>query len=261
MFIYLDKSDITISKNVLNSFTIIAENIFFDNRKYPFLNIFFDNINIYRKKKLLLKKLTLKLKMIGITNIYKIIPYNINYLSLGSFDSETFEYFVEYITSIEFNIHSELISLQITLDNNILFINQCFDLLLRLLVEYPRNLEEICIYTNLIADYNSIKKLLEKTNFNKIKKIFIQLSKKSLDDNNFKKKYGDKLEKLKDNRDNNFMDLFFVKNNEKNKVNILRMMYKIGNKYNKNFMDCNIFLGIEKYISNCEKKQIIIQYN
>ena len=199
--------------------------------------------------------------MIEITNIYRIIPYNINYLSLGSFDLETFEYFVEYITSIEFNIHSELISLQITLGNSIIFIDQCFDLLLRLLVDHPRNLEEICLYTNLNADYYSIKKLLEKINFNKIEKIFIQFSKKSLDDNNFKKIYGDKFEKLKDNRDNNFIDLYFVKNNEKNKDKILRMMFKIGKRYNKNFMDYNIFLGIEKYISNNEKKKIIIQYN
>ena len=261
MFIYLDKSDLALAKNELNNFTIIADNIIFDNRKYPFLNIFFDNINLYRKKKLLIKKLTLKIKMIEITNIYRLIPYNINYLSLGSFDLETFEYFVEYITSIEFNTHSELISLQITLGNSIIFIDQCFDLLLRLLVDHPRNLEEICLYTNLNADYYSIKKLLEKINFNKIEKIFIQFSKKSLDDNNFKKKYGDKFEKLKDTRDNNFIDLYFVKNNEKNKDKILRMMFKIGKRYNKNFMDYNIFLGIEKFISKNEKKKIIIQYN
>ncbi len=65
---------------------------------------------------------------------------------------------------------------------------------------------------------------------------------------------------LKNNKDDNFMNLYFVKKNEKNKDKILRIMYKIGQKYNKQFMDYMIFLGIEKFISGKGKKQIIIQY-
>ena len=208
----------------------------------------------------MLPKLTLKLKMAGLTNIYKIIPYHVNYLSLGTFDFESFEYFVEYITSAEFNIHSIIKSLQIGLSNSITSMEQCYDLLLKLLVEYPKNLEEISIYTNINTNYFYIKKLLEKTNYNKIEKIFIQFSKNSLKDKDLKNKYGRKLELLKDNRDNNFMNLFFVKINEKDKDKILRIMYKIGKKYNKNFMDCNIFLEMEKFLSQKDKKQVIIQY-
>ena len=260
MFIYLDKENFKSNYNDLNTFSIIAENLSFDNRKHPFLNFYFENMNIYRKEDILLSKFTLKLKMIGITNIYKIIPFQLNYLSIGSFDLETFKYFVEYITSIEYNRRSKIISLQITLGNSILFIKDCFSLLMRLLVEHPKNLEQICIYTNLITDYFHIKKLLQNINYNKIEKIFIQFSKKSLEDENLKKKYGNIQEQLKDYRDNNFMDLFFVKRNEKNKEKILKMMYKLGNRYNKNFMDINIYIEIEKFISSKEKKQFIIQY-
>ena len=259
MFIYIDKSGSN-SYFGLESFTIIADNLFLDNKKHPFLNTFFDNMNIYKKKNLMLPKLTLKLKMAGLTNIYKIIPYHVNYLSLGTFDFESFEYFVEYITSAEFNIHSIIKSLQIGLSNCITSMDQCYDLLLKLLVEYPKNLEEISIYTNINTNYFYIKKLLEKTNYNKIEKIFIQFSKNSLKDKDLKNKYGRKLELLKDNRDNNFMNLFFVKINEKDKDKILRIMYKIGKKYNKNFMDCNIFLEMEKFLSQKDKKQVIIQY-
>ena len=259
IFIYLDQP-IYASKILLNSLTIIADNLFLDNKKHPFLNHFFENINIYKRNKFKLENLTLKAKISGVTNIYKIIPYHVQYLSLGTFDLESFEYFVEFITSIEFNIHSELKSLQIILGSNIVSMEQCFYLLVRLLTEYPRNLEKISIYTEITAKYDHIQQLLEKTNYNKIEKIFFQFSKKSLDDKMLRNKYGRKLEKLKDNRDENYMDLYFVMKNEKIKEKILRSMYKIGKRYNNNFMDCYIFLNIEKFISQKDKKQVIIQY-
>ena len=259
IFIYLDQPRYA-SKILLNSLTIIADNLFLDNKKHPFLNHFFGNINIYKRNKFKLENLTLKAKITGVTNIYKIIPYHIHYLSLGTFDLESFEYFVEFITSIEFNIHSELKSLQIILGSNIVSMEQCFNLLERLLTEYPRNLEGISIYTEITANYDYIQQLLQKTNYNKIEKIFFQFSKKSLDDTMLRNKYGRKLEKLKDYRDDNYMDLYFVMKNEKIKEKILRWMYKIGKRYNNNFMDCYIFLNIEKFISQKEKKQVIIQY-
>ena len=259
IFIYLDNPN-NIGKILLNSLTIIADNLFLDNKKHPFLNYFFENINIFSKNNFMMQNLTLRVKMKGITNIYKIIPYHVQYLSLGIFDLEAFEYFVEYITSIEFNIHSEIKSLQVTLGNDIIYMEQCFYLLQRLLVEYPRNLEEICIYTEIIAKYDDINQLLEKSNYNKIEKIFIQFSKKSLKDKKLRNKYGKKLEKLKDNRDYNYMDLYLVRNNKKEKEKILREMYKIGKRYNTNFMDYHIFLEMEKFLLEKDKKQLIIQY-
>ena len=263
MFIYIDRFNGNAnsnSKQGLNCFSIIAENLFFDNRKHPFLNEFFNNLNIFRKPNILIIKFALKLKMIGLTNIYKIIPYHIKYLSIGSFDLDTFQCFVEYITSTEFNIHSDIISLQITLSNSIIIMEQCFDMLLKLLTESPKTLTQISIYTNISTDLEYIEKLLKNTNYNKIEKIFLQFSKKSLEDINMEKKYGIKLENLKDNRDNNFMDLNFVKKSENDTNTILKTMYKIGKKYNNNFMDYNIFLQLEKFKSPKGKKQIIVQY-
>ena len=259
MLIYIDRYNGNPNQG-LDCFSIIAENLFLDNRKHSFLDEFLKNMNIYRKPNIPIKKFTLKLKMIGLSNIYKIIPYHIIYLSIGSFDLYTFQCFVEYITSTEFNMHSELISLQITLGNSILTMEQCFDLLLKLLTEHPKSLEQISIYTNVCTDLHSIEKLLESTNYNKIEKIFLQFNKKSIDDINMKKKYGEKFEKIKDNRDNHFMDLFFIKKDEKIYSKILNSMYKIGKKYNNRFMDSNIFLQLEKFASPKEKKQIIVQY-
>ena len=63
------------------------------------------------------------MRFVNITNIYRIVPYNINYLSIGDFDTESFIYFVEYITSAEFQVHSKLNKLIINLSNTILFID------------------------------------------------------------------------------------------------------------------------------------------
>ena len=257
LLIHIDKTSNTMIS--LNSLSIIADNLSFDNRKNPFLNHFFENINIFRRKDLNFKKLTFKVKMSKIPNIYRIIPYHVTYLSIGSFDMETLEYFVEYITSIEFNTHSEIKSLQITLGNTIINIEECFDLLEKLLVESPRTLEEIYIYTNLVTNYTYIKKLLEKTNYNRIENIFIQFNEKSLEDKDLKKKYGKNI-KLQDNKDKNFMDLYYVKRDEIKKQKILKIMYNIGKKYNPNFMDYYIFLEIEKFLGEKDKKKNIIQY-
>jgi hypothetical protein len=257
LLIHIDKTSNTMIS--LNSLSIIADNLSFDNRKNPFLNHFFENINIFRRKDLNFRKLTFKVKMSKIPNIYRIIPYHVTYLSIGSFDMETLEYFVEYITSIEFNAHSEIKSLQITLGNTIINIEECFDLLEKLLVESPRTLEEIYIYTNLVTNYTYIKKLLEKTNYNRIENIFIQFNEKSLEDKDLKKKYGKNI-KLQDNKDKNFMDLYYVKREEIKKQKILKIMYNIGKKYNPNFMDYYIFLEIEKFLGEKDKKKNIIQY-
>ena len=37
------------------------------------------------------------------------------------------------------------------------------------------------------------------------------------------------------------------------------MMYKVGKKYNKDFMDFNIFSQLEKFLFNKGKKKVIIQ--
>jgi hypothetical protein len=58
------------------------------------------------------------------------------------------------------------------------------------------------------------------------------------------------------------MDLYYIKNDEvyeKYKNLTLNMMYKVGNKYNKNFMDYNIFSQLEKFLCNKDKKTIIFQ--
>ena len=258
IFIHLNICIPKDSHNALSSLAIFADNLILDNRKHPYLNECLDSITIYRKNTTL-KKLTLKIKMYEIGNIYKIIPYKINYLTLGYFDLETLKYFVEYITSSEFGRYSEIKNLQVFLGNTIISLDTCYDLVVRLLTEYPKHVQEIDLYTSLNVSLCQITDILCKTNYNTVEKIFIQFNKASLENDDFKKKYG-KANQLKENKDDKFINLFYVKRNEKDKKKILNTMYRIGNKYNKLFMDYNIFLCLEKLISGNDKKKIIVQY-
>ena len=75
--------------------------------------------------------------------------------------------------------------------------------------------------------------------------------------------YSTPKKKLNEEKSNeNDMDLFYIKKDkvyEEFKNKILNMMYKVGNKYNKDFMDFNIFSELEKFSCNKVKKNIIIQ--
>ena len=58
----------------------------------------------------------------------------------------------------------------------------------------------------------------------------------------------------------NFKDLYLIRRNNNTVKLILNFMKNIGIKYNRNFMDYNIFLGIEKFMSNKDKKRYIISF-
>ena len=259
LFIYINQSTKS-SKLSFKKITILADNLCFDNRKYPFLDPFFENINIYENNVSQIESLTLKFKIFNITNFYRIIPYNITHLSLGSFDLISLQYFVEYITSSEFSVHSQIKFLQISLSDSLLVMDEiCFQTLEQLLIEHPKNLEEICINTALFASQEQIEKLLINTNYNKIQRITLSFNVNNSIDKMFKT-----LQKKDNNEDliENIMDLYYIKNDDvyaKNKNIILTMMYKVGNKFNKSFMDYHIFSQLEKFLCNNDKKTIIFQ--
>ena len=238
--------------------TIISEALYFDNRKYPFLSDFLDNINIFQEESSQIESLTLKFKIYSLHNCYRIIPYNVTHLSLGSFDLFSFQYFVEYITSSEFSIHSQIKYLQITLSNSILEMDdECFNSLEQLLTYPPKNLEEISINTFLYVTSEQIGLLLKNTNYNKIQRIQFNYN------NNENKMYKTPKKESNGESIENIMDLYYIKTDdevyEKFKNKTLNVMYHVGNKYNKDFMDFNIFSQMEKFLCNKGKKTIIFQ--
>ena len=255
LFIFIDSN-----KNNLDTLSVQAEQLIFDYRKYTVLYSFFDKLTLSNNPKNKITSLTYQVIFYNIVNIYKIIPYNIENLSLGSFDIQTFEEFINYITSSDFCVHSSLTKLQINLNKTLINYDDCKDNLIRLITDYPKNLKEINIYTHLIINYDNLKHLLLKTNYNTLENIFLQINIKSLNDKGYKDKYINQLFYNNIIIEKNFITLFYVIRKKKDTNKILNVMNKISLKINKNFSNYNIFSNIEKYIVKNDKKVNILQF-
>jgi len=258
------------SRPTFRNITILS-NLNFDNRKHPFLTEFLENIDLFNIEESQIKSLTLKFRIYEIHNLYRLIPYNVNHLSLGSFDLSSFKYFVEYITSSEFSVHSQIQYLQIALSNTIITLDEeCYNALEKLLIYYPKNLEEICIKTSIFANKEQIENLIKNTNYNKIARISFFLNLNNNDDNNENNENNEnkmfttpKKNKSKEEKSKaTGLKLYYIQKNEEYELFkniILKMMYKVGQKYNKDFMDFNIFSQLEKFLCTKGKKKIIIK--
>ena len=247
----------------LFSFNLQTTNFFFDNNKYPFLADFLSKLVIYSNYEIKISKLTCQMKFINVNNLYRIIPYHVTQLSLGELDLNTFACLVEYLTSSNFSLHSELLRLKINLSNSLLNIEECYEYLIRLLTEYPKGLKEIGINTNLIITKELMNFLLKQTDYNTIENIFLNFNKLSLEEKGFQSIKKDIYFINNDNilKNGNYMKLFYVKRTHKSKTYILsNIMTNLSLKYNKKFMDYNIYRTIEKYRCVNEQKEYIIRF-
>ena len=245
----------------LGILSIQAESLILNGRNNIYLVEFFDKLNLYNNINSKIKSLTFQCKFYHIINIHKLIPYGIEYLSIGSFDLETFINFTNYLTSVDFSETSKLKKLQINLNNSIFKYDQCKEYLERLLIEHPRNLTQISIYTNISIAYKDLKELLLKSNYNIIENIYFCFNKASLKD---EEGYKDKLKLEEYNHniiiDRNFIDLYYAKRKKKNTKMILELMTLISLKFNKSFSDYNIFLNIEKFVESNTKKINVVEF-
>ena len=245
----------------LGILSIQAESLILNGRNNIYLVEFFDKLNLYNNINSKIKSLTFQCKFYRIINIHKLIPYGIEYLSIGSFDLETFINFTNYLTSVDFSETSKLKKLQINLNNSIFKYEQCKEYLERLLIEHPRNLTQISIYTNISIAYKDLKELLLKSNYNIIENIYFCFNKASLKD---EEGYKDKLKLEEYNHniiiDRNFIDLYYAKRKKKNTKMILELMTLVSLKFNKSFSDYNIFLNIEKFVESNTKKINVVEF-
>ena len=245
----------------LGILSIQAESLILNGRNNIYLVEFFDKLNLYNNINSKIKSLTFQCKFYHIINIHKLIPYGIEYLSIGSFDLETFINFTNYLTSVDFSETSKLKKLQINLNNSIFKYEQCKEYLERLLIEHPRNLTQISIYTNISISYKDLKELLLKSNYNIIENIYFCFNKASLKD---EEGYKDKLKLEEYNHniiiDRNFIDLYYAKRKKKNTKMILELMTLVSLKFNKSFSDYNIFLNIEKFVESNTKKINVVEF-
>ena len=257
LFIFID-----CSINNIKTLSLTSENFVFDGRKYPMLNEFCDKLYFYLKKDHKLTSLTFQVKFYNIRKIYRFLPYNLTFLSIGSFDYETFNCLVDYLTSSEYSLRAKLIRLKISLNNSVIDINKnkINDTIMRLFMEYPKGLTEISLYTFLIISYKQLYNLLIKTNYNTLPNIFLQFSEKSLvKDKEIENTFENNLDKNMCIKGDNYFNLYAIQRDRNITSNLINLMMHLGEK-NKDFMQYNIYTNIEKFLCKKEKKKIIIQF-
>ena len=258
IFIAIDNMKLTLS-----TFNLQTSNFFFDGNKYPFLDEFFGKLCIYSNHELILSKLTCQMKFKNITNIYRIIPYNVTQLSIGELDYQTFIHFTEYITSSQFSRHSQLYKLKLYLSNNLISIDECYEYLLRLITEYPKGLKEIGINTHFIIKKEQMDNLLKSVDYNTIESLYMNFNNQSLKDKGYEliKKdifFTNEINLL---NEGNYIKIYFTKRTNKSIVNIRdNIMTNLSLKYNKEFLDFDIFKSLERFICEKEKKKYVIQF-
>ena len=255
LLIYIDSA-----KNNFNTLSVQAEYFIFDSRRHTILNNFFDKLCLSSSPDNKITRLTYQVTFYKIINIHKLVPYNVENLSLGSFDFVTFKNFVNYIASNDFFAHSSLSKLQINLNNSVVNFEECKPYLIRMLTYYPKDMKEINIYTYFIISYDKLKCLLLKTNYNTLENIFLKFDKKSLEDKGYKEKYENNGFKSGEFVDRDFLTLFCVNRKKKVTNKIANIMTNLSLKSNRQFLNYNIFSNIERFIVGNNKKTTIVQF-
>ena len=250
--------------NNIRTLSIIAENFIFDKRKHQILYDFLESLkfnDINQEFKLL--NLTFQVRMFHINNIYRLLSFNLTYLSIGSLDYITFNSFVNYFSSENFREKSKLVKLKITLNNTVYDIKNVYNDMIKLFNKFPKKMDEISFYSSLSVSYKQLKYLLMMTNYNQLLNIFMLFNIKSIN--------GDKkLEELLENDLFNFesgncitmenmIDLYRVKRNKIITNKIINLLVNLKKK-NSRIMDYKMYSNIERFLCINEKKNVIIQF-
>ena len=254
---------ILLESNFNNYETLIiqAEYSSMDNRKNPFLSEFFSKLQLFKMESSKLKSLTFHSKFYNVCYIYTIISPNLTSLSIGTLDKDTFTNLLLYLTSSEYSSISKLITLQISLNKNITNYDSVSDLFHLLFTDYPKSLKEITIISLIEIDYQKLSNLIEINNYNSLKKILLQFSKRSLRDReDFQYDSRSSINSNSFIKEKETFTSYYIIRNKKMTNIILFFMNSLSKKINKKFMSYNIFHGIEKFTFNKREKEVFIKY-
>ncbi len=166
----------------LKTLSIKSPYFSFNNRKYPVIEKFINTIDL-QKNNISINNFTLDVQLNKIPNLINLIPKNVQFLSLGEFDIETFIFLKKsFIEKNSFFLNSQLNCLTLSFSRSILdktiLVNE-FNYLYACLK--PKNLKEIQILTNLIVDKNSLKEILIPIKADNIDKYYFEFNKQSLE--------------------------------------------------------------------------------
>ena len=254
LFLLLQSKD-----NHFITLTILANYLLFDNRKYPIINEFLNKLLIYKTPSIKLQKFSFQARFYCVSTLYRIIPYNIQFLSLGDLDFDSFHSIISYLTSRSFKSHSQLESLTLTVSNTITSYNLLQEDVSAILTHYPKSLKEVTLSTWLTTNTSQIKTLVQSVDYNTLEKIILEFGKIT----DREKRYcGDSFSSGGSSQNSRsfgkeFKSMYIVRTRKKSNI-IIRLM-NIAKQYNKKIMCLPIFLNIEKFFTSSYPKEIKIK--
>ena len=250
--------------NNIKTLLLSADNMIIDGRHHPILSEFFDELNFNDfNQEFKLLNLCFNARIYHIKNIYKLLSKDLIYLSIGAFDYVTFNSFIEFFCSKNFRQKSNLINLKISLNNSAIDVNEVYDNIIKLFTQFPNQMVEITLSTELIITYDQIEKIFLKINYNKLIKVLMTFNIRSITKD---KKLEDLLEGdlIDVDKDNcitidDFMDSRTIRKDKNISDNIINLMINLK-KINPGFLNYNIYSNIERFLCQNDKKSVIIQF-
>ena len=238
---------IMINKEIilLKKIKIISKFFRFDNNKNNSINQFLNGINLHEKNKYLIN-FELQLQINNIINISNLISYNFKKIYLGSIDKITLSNLVSFYKNKKYIENSQLFSLIIELNENILSYENCKEELTELLKsECPKKMYELGVFCKFNINKKDLGDLVINGNRNSIHKYIFKIKgMNNGDENDYDEIINNKniyyIDKEFINAINRYIGLIIKYNFHTNeKVKIAKKIFKFLIPSNRKIVDIN----------------------
>ena len=154
----------------LKELKIILPKYNFNNDKYPFIETFFNGINL-KDKTLKLTDFHFETQITKLPNLGNLISNNLTTIFLGDIDTETLKGFVDFFHTEDFIKNSKLKTLTINLNKNVNSFSDCKNEITDLFQGVnPQNLYEVALKCYFNISIEDLSELLEKANGNNVER-------------------------------------------------------------------------------------------
>ena len=223
----------------------------FDNRRFPGIIDFFDDINI-QENNTNINEIHIQLQLYETVNITNIISTNLINLTLGDFDEITFASFTKFITSKAFRTKSKLNTFSIGLLGIVTNFSDIKAQFEKISNVYISSLESFTFHSHLIITKDDYHMILSYLNYSFIKSFLLEFNIRARDEVQAV---------LRVNKQTNECKVYYIKEEDKeNAYNSINLLYiKLKKRINKNVRF--IRNKICEFCYQKEKSAIKEQYN
>ena len=171
------------NKSPYKHIQLIAPFISFNSNIYPFIDTFFDNLNLYHKNNIL-RSLYFKVNLTGVTSIVNVISVHLVNLYLGELDVELFKTFVLFYQSEEFVKESQLESVGVNIKKHLSDYTRSKEV--KDVVEMffhgrnPKYVKEVTFESGFNVELKDVEGMLRFTNGNNVVKYTLKVKQKCM---------------------------------------------------------------------------------